>query len=610
MSGAMSPPRRPVVPTLLALALAVLAPAAVAQAVPISIPDGETRDPPTPERLREIEAAGEASGWLTVALPLRNAAQRAYKQDRIAAADAWFHAFEWAALFSEPEDRFFANWVDAMQSYHLNYPAVSGDYQPSKRPIGINLSPEMKHWVLSNQAFSEEFFSILQPVDKLPTVFAILEGLHRRDPAKFARYSSLALAIAVVYDVPPPPWWPHVQVSPEALSRKLPNPAAPFDWLTHEDMVGHTYHRLTRLRAEERKFVVDAAAPIPELAWSQEAVPYPLDAFDGAYQMVKYRTDRTATESMMTWSGQPYTLQAILAEGGICVDQAYFASEAGKARGIPTLLFLGSGQDGRHAWFGFLDAEGKWRLDAGRYAEQRLVTGNAVDPQTWSVISDHELQFLSERFRALPSYMQSRVHEEFASDFLRAGYPDLAARAARTAVNYERRNLPAWETLVAANAKLGLPPSSQEGVLREAALAFTRYPDLLVWYKNRVCQSLRARGETSLADYEERSIAESLKGDRADLAIQQAAQILSRSISTQPISDQIATYNAILVQFGHGAGTTFFDEIVVAFAEHLALAHMSAQARDAVERAREVLDVQPGTQFALDVEKLMTRLQN
>ena len=53
-----------------------------------------------------------------------------------------------------------------------------------------------------------------------------------------------------------------------------------------------------------------------------------------------------------------------------------------------------------------------------------------------------------------------------------------------------------------------------------------------------------------------------------------------------------------------------FDEIVVAFAEHLALAHMSAQARDAVERAREVLDVQPGTQFALDVEKLMTRLQN
>ena len=44
-------------------------------------------------------------------------------------------------------------------------------------------------------------------------------------------------------------------------------------------------------------------------------------------------------------------------------------------------LFTGQGQDARHAWFGFLDGEHKWRLDAGRYAEQRFVTGNALDPQ-------------------------------------------------------------------------------------------------------------------------------------------------------------------------------------------------------------------------------------
>ncbi|HMD61247.1 MAG TPA: hypothetical protein VKG78_07430, partial [Opitutaceae bacterium] len=249
-----------------------------------------------------------------------------------------------------------------------------------------------------------------------------------------------------------------------------------------------------------------------------------------------------------------------------------------------------------------------WRLDAGRYAEQRLVTGTAIDPQTWTFISDHELQFLSERFRALPSFMQSRVNEEFANDFLQAGSAAEAARAARTAVNYERRNLRAWETLITANAKLGLDAASQEGVMREASLAFTKYPDLLVWYKNRVCQSLRARGETSLANYEERSIAESLKGERQDLAIQQAAQILSRAFANQPIDGQIATYNAILAQFGHGEGTMFFNEIVVAFAEHLAQARMKAQARAAVERARQVLEIQPGSQIAADADKLMARL--
>ena len=592
------------------LALAAQLPPAAAQEARFSIPDSETSDPPTPARLREIESVAAESGWLSVALPLRAAAVRAYGQDRLVAADAWFHVFQWAAIFSEPEDRFVGGWIDAMQAGHLNYPAVSGDYHPGNKPIGRFMSPEMQAWVISNEAFSEEFFSLVKPVDDLPKVFAILEGLHRRDPAKFLRYRSLALAIAVVYDVPPPPWWPHFQVSQEALSRKLPNPAAPFDWFTHEDMLGHTYHGLSRLRAEELKFVVDAAAPLPELAWSEQKVPFALDAFEGAYAMVQYRTDRVATQAAMTWSGQPYTLPAILEEGGICVDQAYFASESGKARGIPTLLFTGAGQDGHHAWFGFLDAEGKWRLDAGRYAEQRLVTGNALDPQTWTVISDHELQFLSERFRALPSFRQSRVHEEFANDFLLAGYPAQAARAARTAVNYERRNLPAWETLIAANAKLHLDPASQEGVLREAALAFSRYPDLLISYKNRVCRSLRARGETSLANFEERSIAESLKGDRADLAIQQAASILSRSIASQPIPDQIANYNAILAQFGHGAGTMFFDEIVVAFAEHLQQAHLYGQARDAVQRARDVLEVQPGTQFAADVDRLMGKLQN
>jgi|CZKI01.1.fsa_nt_gi hypothetical protein len=612
MTGAMSLLLRPIAAALFALALVVPARVARAQDQGISIPELETRDPPSRSRLQAIEAAAAESGWASVALPLRGVALRAYEQDRLIAADAWFHVYQWALVFSESEDRFYANWTAALQAAQVNYPgAIPGDYRPGDRPIGIKLSPEMKEWVLSNDAFSEEFFSTLKPQDNLPMVFDILEGLHRRDPARFARYSSLALALALVYDVPPPPWWPHHQVSAEALSRRLPNPAAPFDWLTREDMLGRTYHKLTRLRAEELKFVVDAAAPIPELAWSQTAVGYPLDSFEGAYSMVNYRDDRVAKDSArLTWTGQPYTLESILSEGGICVDRAYFACEAGKARGIPTLLFAGAAQDGYHAWFGFLDGEGNWRLDAGRYAEQRLVTGTAIDPQTWMFISDHELQFLSERFRALPSFMQSRVNEEFARDFLVLGNPAMAARAARTAVNYERRNLPAWETLVAANAKLGLNAASQEGVLREAALAFTRYPDLVIWYKNRTCQSLRARGETSLADYEERSIAESLRGNRADLAIQQAASILSRSIASQSVSDQIATYNAILVQFGHGEGMMFFDEVVVAFAEHLAIMHMRPQARMAVERARELLEVQPGTKIAAEADKLMARLQD
>jgi hypothetical protein len=602
--------RHPVLFAFLAVAFCERASPLLAQESNFSIPDSETSDPPTQERLQQVETLAAASGWLAASPALRSAALRAYRQERLTAADAWFHAYEWTVLFSEPEDRFIGGWIDAMEAAHLNYPAVAGSYNPTDKPIGGNLSPEMQDWLLTNPAFSEEFFSILKPVDNVPKVFAILEGLHRRDSEKFARYPSLALAISVVYDVPPPPYWPHHQVSDEALSRKPQNPAVPFDYFTREDMLGHTYFNLARMRAEELKFVVDTSAQVPELEWSQKTIAFSLDQLEGAYGAIKYRTDRSTNEARMTWSGKPYTLQAILADGGICIDQAYFASEVGKARGVPTLMFMGAGQDGRHAWFGFLDSEQKWRLDVGRYAEQRLVTGVAFDPQTWESISDHELQFLSERFRALPSYMQSRVHEEFAQEFMQTGDFQSAARAARMAVNFEHRNLPGWETLIDADSKLGIGAAAQEGVMREAALALARYPDLMVSYENRLCASLRARGETSLADYEERGIAERLKGDRADLAVQQASSILSRSIATQAIPDQIATYNALVAQFGHGSGAIFFDQIVTAFAEHLAQMNMKPQARDAVERAREALDVQPDTQLGTEMEKLLESLQD
>ena len=607
----MGPPRLKLAWALL-LAACLAAPAASsAQGQGVPIPELESRNPPTQARIASILDTAGSSGWPAVVPPLRAAAQLAYAQERFAAAEAWYHLYRWALLFSEPENVFISGWMDAITAARLNYEGVAGEYHPGENPIGLNVSQGLKAWLLSNEAFSEEFFSEVKNVDHVPNMLIILEGLHHADPEKFARYASLALAIAMVYDVPPPPYWPHIQVAQGLLRRKLPSAAEAFERLTREEALGHTYFRLGRLRAEELKFVVDAAAPAPELAWSLSNVPYPLDQLESAYFMIKYRGDRASSDAGMVWSDGPYTLQAIKASGGICIDQAYFATEVGKARGVPTLLFFGSGQDGRHAWFGFLDGSHKWRLDAGRYAEQRLVTGIAIDPQTWSQISDHELQFLSERFRALPAFAQSRVHQEFAVDFLQTGDPANAARAARKAVNYERRNLDAWETLIAANSRLGVDAPRQEAVYREAALAFSpRYPDLVVGYVDRVCKSLRARGETSLADYEERGLADRLKGDRADLAIRQASAILARSLATQASADQIATYNAILAQFGHGAGTLFFDQIVAAFAEHLAVIHMRPQAREAVERARIALDVQPGTQFSMDVDKLMGRLQD
>ena len=346
-----------------------------------AIADAEAFAPPTPQRLTAIHTAAQRDGWAPHRAPLRAAALRAYENGRLGPAGAWLDAYRWAALFGQTEAEFVPRWASAVQALRVGHANMARQYETRPRPLAAALSPTLQAWLFTNSAFSAEFFGLLSPVDNIPRAFAILDEIHRHDPARFKTYASLAAAIALVYDVPPPPDWPHGQVSAEALPRQFPAPANAFDWWVRQDQRGRTYHRLSRLGAAELRFVVDTVVPLAELEWAQGAANLPLNQLARAYTMVRYRNDRV-TGQQMTWAGRSYALAEILATGGICSDQAFFAAQAGKARGVPTLLIYGAGRDGRHAWFGFLDGGQKWQLDAGRYAEQRFVTGYARDPQT------------------------------------------------------------------------------------------------------------------------------------------------------------------------------------------------------------------------------------
>lgn len=592
------------------LVLGGILPASLA-AQPGPISDREALQPPSAARLAALAAEGargSGAGWADISEAARRAAFTAYTQDKLNAAEGWENLHRWAALFAETEAHFVLGWIQAMNQAEAGHANLAKNYALANQPLAARLSPELQAWLVGHAAFSTEFFSLLSPVDYLPQVFALLDEVHRADPEHFASYASLALAIALVYDLPPPPNWPHGQVGAGALPRRWPYAREAFAWWVREDQAGRTYQRLNQLGAEELKFVVDTVAPFAELEWSQQMVSYPLSRLPLAYSMIRYRTDRAQSQRLV-WSGSTYRLYDILREGGICVDQAYFATEAGKARGVPTLLFLGAGLDGRHAWFGYLDGEKKWQLDAGRYAEQRFITGQAYDPQTWRRLTDHEVQFLAERFRLLPSFHQSRIHAAFAAEFLQTHQPAAAAVSARKAVNYERRNLEAWDLLLAAQKAQGAMPVAVEGTLREAALAFQRYPDLEVRFSNQVTASLRARGEKSLAEFEEARLAKKYQAERSDLSLQQALGTLQRSFVSQTPAEQNRTYTGIVDRYGRGAGIEFFDQIVVVFAEHLLQAGDRPGALKAVEYARSALKVEPGRQLDQDLTNLTNRLK-
>lgn len=585
----------------LLLCLLVLAAATETRAQAREFSGEELNRPPAPARLDALVESAAREGWGGWVDPLRRAALNVYQRDATAAAP-WYYLYRWANLFATPRSRAVQHWIKAVDAAGAGHANMAPRYELRPGSLSGELTPPLQRWLIGNPAFSQEFFATLSELDQPIEVLAILQKIHASAGPVFGDYASLALAIAVVYDVPPPPHWPHGQVNDKLLPRRLPEPVDAFNHWVRLDRGNLPLQRLRRLPASELKFVVDASAPLSELTWAQRKINPPLAELAKAYDMIRYRDDRVQ-KAQYSWPLADYRLETILKEGGICVDQAYFAANAGKARGVPTLLFRGAGQDGRHAWFGFLGNSG-WVLDAGRYAEQKYVAGQANDPQTWRDFTDHELLFLSERFRSAPLYQLSLVHASFAVEYLRENDHVLALRAAREAVNRERRNLHAWQVLLEVQKVAGERAPVREGTLRDAMQALQKYPDLERAFGQQLVESLRARGETSLASTEEQRLVRKYQVGRSDLSVLQAGEILQGSLARDDTAGRIATYRRLLESYGRGAGIDFFDKVVSPFVEHLRqLGHLPA-ARDALERARQTLRVEAGGQ--LDVE--MTRL--
>lgn len=573
------------------------------------IPEAEALKPPTQQRLLAIMAAAQREGWAAQVEPLRAAAEKAYRHDQLPAAEAWFNLYRWTGLWGMNDNEYFVRWSAVVKAARLEYPNRPSNIPIRGLPLGFQLLPELQLWLMGNDAFSREFFALVTPIDYLPGVFQILNELHFDNAAKFKTYASLATAIALVYDVPPPAHWPHGQVPPAALARKWPKPLEAFTWWTKQDELGRTFHRLTRLGAEELKFVVDASAPFAELEWSQQVADYPLNSLGKAYTMVRYDFDRVQRDEL-NWRGETYALNDILAAGGICVDQAYFATNVGKARGVPTLLFRGRGVSSRHAWFGFLDAKEQWQFDVGRYAEQRFVTGYTIDPQTWREISDHELRFLAERFLTQPAYLQSRIHTMFAADFLGRKNPVAAGSAAQKAAKLEPRNFPAWEVMISAEKALNLDARVMEQTLREAAAALRSYPDLEAAYSARVSESMRARGEVAGAEAEQNRITQKNRDNRGDIALYRARDTLVKSFAREPLPDQVSAFNALVAAQGKEGAIAFFDQVILVFVEHLLQLQQPDEALKAVEVARKSLQADGNSQLARDFDRLVQRIKS
>lgn len=598
---------RPMVRSVISLLIST---AAVTALHAWEIPETWLERDPGGREVAAIVQSGTSESWAAVSGSILPQVLAAYvrKPERAGGLYGWLLAGRWAALMGEREATFIPRWVDAINGNRAGHSNMETVYEPRDRTLGDGLRKEFVSWVLLHRPFLESFFGQLLPCDYVPRVFSILDRLHQADSIAFERYCQLALAIALVYDVPPPPGWPHAQVDQAVLERRLPSPLAAFDFFVKLDRQGQSLHRIASLSAGELKFLVDLAAPFGELAWAQANVHAPVAQLAETYTMVSYRHDR-ADSGAFVWREPAYTLPGILMAGGICVDQAYFATQCAKARGVPTMIFRGAGLDGRHAWFGYLDGHRRWQLDVGRPAGQKLVTGLAHDPQTWADLTDHELQFLSDGFRNSTRFRQACIEAEFAEVFMERGNSSAAMRAARRSVNFESRLLKGWQTYFAAAEAVQAESSTVEAALREAALAFQRYPELSQHFSAILSGRLRARGETSAADYQDRMTARKFQGRRADLAFSQAMAELSRAVASRPIVEQMRLFREIVDLHARGQGISFFDQVVRPFSTQLAGKGNTEEAVRAVAYARSAMSPAPGSLLEKEMNGLSQSLR-
>ena len=513
-----------------------------------------------PEALQK----SEASDWLLSSEKFMEKAIAFHAAGNLQSAVHSYYASKWAAAFAGKADMLDA----ALKNYLLD-----------KRQV----------------ALSQEFFDLQSKYDNQDGVFKIINDLFSKQPDAFKEFPKLAMAIGLVYDDEPPIGWPHHQVPGHVLPRKLSEPEKAMAFWVETERGGKSLHPLGDLSIEELKYVVDTPVPFEQLKEAQKELRVKLRSIGDLYSGIEYVHERLENNTY-NWPHASYALTEIKERGGICVDQAFYTSQVAKAHGVPSMVVSGSGNNGNHAWVGFLDSRGRWDFTVGRYEESKFVTGVTYDPQTWLQPTDHELAMMSERFRTNPKFRISRIQTVFSSEYLRRGKIEQAVKAAETAIDSEERNYSAWEALMKAKRASKVEVKELDLIYEKGAKAFSQYADLEASFLRRLASSYEEQDRIAEADKLRARIISRNRRERPDLALQEAKVALDESMESDSPEEQTDLYKKQISRL-RDAGLIAYYELTNPFLESLLDLDRKDLAKDALEYTDRRMDVEEGSQL-------------
>ena len=344
---------------------------------------------------------------------------------------------------------------------------------------------ETLKWLAAQPRLLPVLMTSVSDADAPADVLAVLSALRQDSADRLDEYADLTAAVCVVWDAAPVRAANRpvrgaggAPATQPAAARKADPAAAVKRFRYYADPKAGLRCDFKTLPCQIAIYAVDTAVADDEITWAarnygnrrQLSRVY----FEVPYDRAAFHAGARQADAL------PYTLPNIRQYGGVCLDQAYFAANVGKALGQPAAVCVGqSGSQGElHAWIGYLQPAGKfaaWNFYEGRYGDMMFWSGQVIDPQGGPPATDADVCLLAE-LTASPAANRlastALCKSRDLVDDRRA--PELYMRA----IDLSPGNRPAWMALaqLGADRKLTIPEIDRvTEVLHRFAVE--RYPD-------------------------------------------------------------------------------------------------------------------------------------
>lgn len=501
-----------------------------------------------------------------------------------------------ASAFSNAD---FQNWLEHLSWIRLGLD--SGDLLANadnlKAFVALGKDETVSHLLVQK----------ITPLDFRKESLQNLLKLEQANAADLHEYAALGVAFALVFDRPFPESWPHPQVRHQAVPIGNLDVVERFNFYVRSNRNHKLDEDPSQLTFEQLKHLVDSEVKITELEYAQMQRNISTSTFDRAFFSINYDHSRVGAGNFAFDWGQPtYTLADIERNGGICVDQAYYATILGKGRGIPTIYFQGQGVDGGHAWFGYLTRSGKWELDCGRYDGQNYVRGYTRDPQTWESIDDSSLADLFKNGEANPNYQPARVALEWA--VVRGNDP-----SCRKILDDARSLMPelalAWRMEGAYLEHSGASDDDKKSFYQDWITQFQSFADMKIMGQRQLLAVFKKTNDPA-ADSLQQSIVLANRGSNIDVGIQGAWEGIQEKIKAGDWDGGRLEYEKSIRDFGDAGGGTLYYGLIEPYVEACLKGGHTDQARRGIRFTEDRMPMDPTSILANDFRDLKDKVND